>query len=332
MAKRKRDAAPGVRWTSVLEDKFVELWQQYPCLFDIASREYHDRVRKERSWRDIAEAIQLPVGEVQTKAASLRTQYGKLLRPQASGSGDKELTARQKWIMRSLVFLQPFVTHRVSQTTLNVDMHSVSTDITEEVSEYRETEDDVSESSTFTLSTSPTDQTLSSSILSSELNSPGSASFHSSLAGANKPDRAHKSKQKSKDRGSDDIECEKVAILKSMSQTLLSTSQDVDETFGKQVVSEIKQIKDPVTKMRLRRNILLMLYDAQEAEQRASPHPVPQSTTQRVHSYQTPWQGLKVMSSYYPNSPSHIPVPAPVNYLAAPQEPYDEDRQTLQSL
>lgn len=66
---------------------------------------------------------------------------------------------------------------------------------------------------------------------------------------ANIPDRTHTAKQKSKDRGSDDLEIEKVTILKSVSQTLLAASQDVDETFGKQVVSDIKQIKDPATKM-----------------------------------------------------------------------------------
>ncbi|KAF4098363.1 hypothetical protein G5714_020393 [Onychostoma macrolepis] len=39
------------------------------------------------------------VGEVQTKAASLRTQYGKLLRPKPSGSSsDKDLTPRQSWM------------------------------------------------------------------------------------------------------------------------------------------------------------------------------------------------------------------------------------------
>lgn len=44
MAKRKRDAA--VRWTSETEERFVEQWQQYPCLFDVSSREYHDQLKK----------------------------------------------------------------------------------------------------------------------------------------------------------------------------------------------------------------------------------------------------------------------------------------------
>ncbi len=60
------------------------------------------------------------VGEVQTKATSLRTQYGKLLRPKPSGSSDKDLTPRQRWILKKLQFLQPFVVPRVSQSTLNV--------------------------------------------------------------------------------------------------------------------------------------------------------------------------------------------------------------------
>lgn len=157
----------------------------------------------------------------------------------------------------------------------------------------------MSESSTSTLPPTTVIQEHSTSRPSPQLNSPESASSHPSPVTANKPDRPHKSKQKSKDRGADDLEIEKVAILKNVSQTLLGASQDADETFGRQVVSEIKQIKDPATKMRLRRNILCMIY---EAEQRPSSHPVPRSTTQPVN--QTPWQGHtshNIQPSYYQN-------------------------------
>ncbi len=68
-----------------------------------------------------------------------------------------------------------------------------------------------------------------------------------------------------------------MTILKNVSETLVDASKDVDQTFGKQVVSEMKLIKDPLTKMRLRRNIIMMLYDAQENEARLA--------------MQTPWQG-----------------------------------------
>ncbi len=127
------------------------------------------------------------------------------------------------------------------------DKQSVSIDATEESSDDQETEEDMSESSTSALP--PPTQKSSTCRPSTRLNPPESASSHSSRVAADQTDRAHKAKQKSKDRGSDDLEMEKVAILKKMSQTLLGASQDTDETFGRQVVSEIKQMKDPATKM-----------------------------------------------------------------------------------
>lgn len=63
-----------------------------------------------------------------------------------------------------------------------------------------------------------------------------------------------------------------------MSETLLDARQDVDQTFAKQVVTEMKLIKDPLTKMRLRRNVLMMLYDAHENEVSSASQPDPQQT------------------------------------------------------
>ncbi|KAL2092942.1 hypothetical protein ACEWY4_010254 [Coilia grayii] len=56
-AKRPRERA---RWTHELETRFVEMWQQYPSLYDVSAREYHDRAKKEKCWQDIALALGLP--------------------------------------------------------------------------------------------------------------------------------------------------------------------------------------------------------------------------------------------------------------------------------
>lgn len=84
---------------------------------------------------------------------------------------------------------------------------------------------------------------------------PESASSHPSPVAANKPDTAQDAKEKSKDKGS--------AYL---------------ETFGREVVSAIKQIKDPETQKSLQDIILMIIHSANEAEQRAPLHQVPQST------------------------------------------------------
>lgn len=51
----------------------------------------------------------LVMKEVQTKGASLRTQYVTLSQPKARGSGDKDVTSRQRGILNSLEFLGPHV-------------------------------------------------------------------------------------------------------------------------------------------------------------------------------------------------------------------------------
>ena len=66
------------------------------------------------------------------------------------------------------------------------------------------------------------------------------------------------------------MEKEKVDILRNVSTTLLAAGQDVEDIFGKQVACELKHVQDRTTRLRLRRNIMLMLYDAQENEQRTA--------------------------------------------------------------
>ncbi|KAK0137739.1 hypothetical protein N1851_026071 [Merluccius polli] len=58
------------KWTHEAETRFVEMWQQYPVLYDVTSKDYHDRVKKEKCWQEIAVDLELPVAELQLKAAS----------------------------------------------------------------------------------------------------------------------------------------------------------------------------------------------------------------------------------------------------------------------
>lgn len=67
-----------------------------------------------------------------------------------------------------------------------------------------------------------------------------------------------------------DLEAEKVEILRTVSQSMIGSKQDVDEAFARQLVCELKQIQNPFSRMQLRRNIMQMIYDAQENEYRAA--------------------------------------------------------------
>ena len=41
----------------ILEDKLVELWPQYSCLYDVRSKEFKNRDRREVAMSEIAEKL-----------------------------------------------------------------------------------------------------------------------------------------------------------------------------------------------------------------------------------------------------------------------------------
>ncbi|CAM4674260.1 unnamed protein product [Leuciscus chuanchicus] len=102
-----------------MEERMLEMWQQYECLFNVSSKEYHNRSDKEKSWGEIASDLNVPVEEVKTRATTLRTQYTKLLKPKPSGSVEKGLTHKQAWLLRNLEFLKKHVAQRPSETSLD---------------------------------------------------------------------------------------------------------------------------------------------------------------------------------------------------------------------
>jgi len=69
------------------------------------------------------------------------------------------------------------------------------------------------------------------------------------------------------------IEMAKLTLLKQVHSTLSATNYCL-EMFDQQVANELRNVKDNALQLRLRRNIMNMLYDAQEAE-RASQYQLP---------------------------------------------------------
>ncbi|XP_029953718.1 uncharacterized protein LOC115393067 [Salarias fasciatus] len=102
-----------LRWSDDMEDLLVDWWQQYECLYNVSSGTYHNKAEKERCWEEIAAALDLPVQEVKVRAASLRSQYSRLVRPMPGGERrTRTLTPRQKRILTSLEFLRKHVVPR----------------------------------------------------------------------------------------------------------------------------------------------------------------------------------------------------------------------------
>jgi len=47
-------------WTRQAEERLIELWQESACLYDISDADYHNREEKDRRWREVADALQMP--------------------------------------------------------------------------------------------------------------------------------------------------------------------------------------------------------------------------------------------------------------------------------
>ncbi len=53
-------AMTGRLWTPEAEESLIELWQQSACLYDISSSDYHNREEKDKRWREVSDALQMP--------------------------------------------------------------------------------------------------------------------------------------------------------------------------------------------------------------------------------------------------------------------------------
>ena len=69
----------------------------------------------------------------------------------------------------------------------------------------------------------------------------------------------------------EDIELQKLLVLKQMAAKVDADQADGFTTFGNQVASELRLIKDPANLTRLKRRIVNMIYDTQDSERQQPP-------------------------------------------------------------
>ena len=48
------------KWNNIMETTLVEMRQQRPCIFVVSTKEFHDRVKRDTAWREIADTLDLP--------------------------------------------------------------------------------------------------------------------------------------------------------------------------------------------------------------------------------------------------------------------------------
>lgn len=245
-------------WTQALEQNLIELWQQHECLYDVANEMYHNRAEKEKRWTEVASALQQPVEEVKTRAVSLRTQFVRLVKPKPSGSDNKPLTPRQRWLLRAMGFIKKYVSHRPCETTLCVSF-----------SEQDDGEDRPDTPST--ASTSNTASSLDSSDEGTSSTAVEETPLPVSTDTRNTQMESSTRRVKRKWRSETDIELQKLVFLKQIAaKGAADLTADAFTTFGNQVASELRLIQDPAYLTRLKRNIMNMIYDTQDTERNRS--------------------------------------------------------------
>uniref|UniRef100_A0A1A8JEE4 MADF domain-containing protein n=3 Tax=Nothobranchius TaxID=28779 RepID=A0A1A8JEE4_NOTKU len=273
------------RWSSEMEERLVGMWQQRECLYNVSCKAYHNRNDRERSWAELATALDMPVEEVKTRVTALRSQYGKLLK-----AGGKPLTTKQKWIFRSLTFLRNHVvTQRATESTLP---QSAKDALAAERDPIGDPDDDVSQ-------------------MSEETSVEEQSSLHNDDDFSPPVSPSRPAKRQKKSQSADDIEMEKLKILQQMAAAFGAgksrSGAFSDSNFGAQVAEELRLIKNHLIKTRVKRKIMNDLYEAQEKDA---------MDAQPSTSYQPP--------PTYPVPPSvHMPKthPPPLHTYTIPQAP-----------
>jgi len=123
---------------------------------------------------------------------------------------------------------------------------------------------------------------------------------------------------KRKARAVSDVELQKLAVLKEMAAKVeVDPTPDAFTTFGNQVAAELRLLQDTAIVTRLKRNIMNMIYDAQDGEINRSSSSHSQSAPYTFHPIVTP---LPPVQSYT----QHMPLqgPRPQSFLQT-LPPYD---------
>ncbi|XP_051272769.1 uncharacterized protein wu:fb74b10 [Dicentrarchus labrax] len=243
-------AAVRTTWSVEKEDRFLELWQQHECLYNLTGDRFYDRIEREKKWSEIATALELPVEDVKTRASTLRTQYSKLVKPRGSGKKKRPLTLRQRRILKSCEFLKKYISHRSSEDNLGQSIKEAL--MTQQDSSNSEPEN-TAPSQDFDGAASP---------------SPTESSSVSPL-----PPQPARKQPKTQNRN--DTERQKVALLQHMVDVIQETSRqperDCEDSFGVTVAMELKRIRNPVLRNRVKREIMTILYDALDSEHVTDP-------------------------------------------------------------
>jgi len=98
----------GLVLTPEQEEHLVEWYREHPLFYIKGLRDYKDTSKKDKLWAEYGKRLGVEGPEVSTWIKSMRTRYGKVVK-MPSGSGTKEFSERDKWIMVKFGFLKSHI-------------------------------------------------------------------------------------------------------------------------------------------------------------------------------------------------------------------------------
>ncbi|XP_025424430.1 uncharacterized protein LOC112693537 [Sipha flava] len=134
------------KWNGDLIIKFFELYENHPCLWDVFSKTYKDRIAREDAYREIGNAMNIDgfeSAEVKAKIRSLRNAYtlelAKIQKSKKSGAGvDDTYKPNVKWFPIAHRILHQVVQTRDSQST---EINGQKNVLNETTKDYEDTDD-----------------------------------------------------------------------------------------------------------------------------------------------------------------------------------------------
>lgn len=253
VARKVMESKRYILWTLDLEQKLLTLWRSRRCLFDPNS--FDTKYEKQEALVELAAELCVTEEDLLKHMTSLRTQYSRCMRIGSAAAR----TPRQKWLVRELGFLKPYIKTRVRPLTGRRATHHYRQHTSRQVS-YATHEKFVDES------------------LTGDVDSPAvvvddvettSPSIDLELVAADETLEVDDDGQSALVTDDGVIEWQDVVAQETTStaadgRRLERGDADVDgdAVFGQLVVCELRHVTDPATKLVLRHNILTMIYEA----------------------------------------------------------------------
>ncbi|XP_054643106.1 uncharacterized protein LOC129187604 [Dunckerocampus dactyliophorus] len=99
----------GPHWGAKRDNILIDFWKKHECLFNSSLESFYDKELKTKLWSECALLIGKSVSDVERRSRSLRTQYGRVL-----CHPERVNTFQQRMLREKLNFLRPYIVRRRS--------------------------------------------------------------------------------------------------------------------------------------------------------------------------------------------------------------------------